>query len=678
MTFDIGAFFAILIFLIFWIQLPGMYLMRRLLPQKSTAAIRHLAGFFGGTVLAAFIYWIECLVGFPLLLVAGPLLSIASIVTCGKKFSRHLPQFKLRPTYIILFVGIYIFSVLSFQLRYMGATEGITTQVFHDYLFHTGNIAALSRNFLACDIRVSSLVFYYHYFTDLLFAMAKHIFGTEAFAIYMNGNALVAAWPLSLALIILGNRITAGEQVKEKTYLMACGGLFVSGICLLFINVKYNTFPLSWMDNHFFTNGNSLAITVAVHILALELLAMVWDKAYSNRYAVLFFLLSIAATTVKGTTGVLVVAAIWAVFIVELFISRQFKMQKLIYGLASGVGFLAAYLFVVAGFTTSGSNNRTVSLDPAASIAGTRVGQVLDLLGVDYSIWPITVLACIACAICMVGPLVLPFAGFVVKKCRPLFKEKYIGDIYDWFAIGTVLMGLVGFCLLAIPGFSQGYMVITGSPFIFYCSMRYIWGENIGTRSLLEEKSGKVTIRESANKTWLFNFIKKWSYCFMVIGCFMLLCDMVYFIKTDIDAQAVYTSDAGDADDLVDADTMAAYFWLRDNTDENAIIAVDRITENLDYREIFFYASAFSERQCYLEGYDYSSVSEDQVAAMKDINDRFYSDDAHIAESAMEINFINYLVVTKHSHPDYVPSSPRLQLVFSNDSVEIYEFLRYE
>ncbi len=63
---------------------------------------------------------------------------------------------------------------------------------------------------------------------------------------------------------------------------------------------------------------------------------------------------------------------------------------------------------------------------------------------------------------------------------------------------------------------------------------------------------------------------------------------------------------------------------------------------------------------------------------MKDINERFYSEDADIAESAMDINYIDYLVVTKHSHPDYEPTSPRLQLVFSNDSVEIYEFLRYE
>ncbi len=678
MTFDIKAFFAILIFLIFWIQLPGMLLMKRLLPSEVSAATRHLSAFFGGAFIAAGLYAVESLTGLPLLLAEGPLLSICAIAFYYKKHKGIRPAIKFRPTYFVLFAGIYILSVLSFQLRYVGAVEGTTTQVFHDYLFHTGNIAALSRSFPAVDIRVSSLTFYYHYFTDLFFAMAKHVFGTEAFAIYMNGNALVAAWPLSLALIVVGDRITEGGKVKEKNYLVACGGLFVSCICLLFINVKYQTFPLSWMDNHFFTNGNSLAITVAVHILLLELLAIVWDKAYSNRYAALFLLLTLVATTVKGTTGALVVAAIWAVFIVELVITRQFKKQKLIYGIASTLGFLAAYLFVVAGFTTSGSNNRTVSLDPIASIAATRVGQVLNLLGVDYSTLPITLLACIMCAIFMVGPFVLPFAGFVVKKCKPLFKEKAIGDIYDWFAIGTVIMGLVGFCLLAIPGFSQGYMVITGAPFIFYCSMSYIWSKSPSIGDRVEAVPNQKATSQRKCKDCIFAFIKKWTYCFMGIGCLMLLCDIAFFIKTDLDAQKVYASQAGDADDLVDSDTMAAYFWLRDNTDENAIIAVDRITENLDYREIFFYASAFSERQCYLEGYDYSSVSEDQVAAMKDINERFYSEDADIAESAMDINYIDYLVVTKHSHPDYEPTSPRLQLVFSNDSVEIYEFLRYE
>ena len=96
--------------------------------------------------------------------------------------------------------------------------------------------------------------------------------------------------------------------------------------------------------------------------------------------------------------------------------------------------------------------------------------------------------------------------------------------------------------------------------------------------------------------------------------------------------------EAGDRADLVSRDTMEAYLWLRDNTPEDAKIAVDRFSEELDYRNIYFYAGAFSERQCYLEGYDYSDISEDM------------------------------------GHPDYQGDNWQLDLVFENDDVRIYKY----
>ena len=41
---------------------------------------------------------------------------------------------------------------------------------------------------------------------------------------------------------------------------------------------------------------------------------------------------------------------------------------------------------------------------------------------------------------------------------------------------------------------------------------------------------------------------------------------------------------------------------------------------------------------------------------------------------AMDMNGIDYLVVTKLGHPDYKCTSMKLKLVFENEDVKIYQY----
>ena len=118
---------------------------------------------------------------------------------------------------------------------------------------------------------------------------------------------------------------------------------------------------------------------------------------------------------------------------------------------------------------------------------------------------------------------------------------------------------------------------------------------------------------------------------------------------------------------------MEAYFWLRENTPEDSIIAVDKFSEELDYRNIYFYASAFSERQCYIEGYDYSDVTESRVEGMLSLNETFFTGDMMERDVSIEVNGINYLVATQQAHPDYEPLGIDYEKVFENSEVTIYK-----
>ena len=651
--FNLGILLLFVIFNIFWYQVPGQLFSMLLMPRSMRASSRLLAGYFLGFTVMAAIYMVESLTGIPYLLAAaGPIFSVATLLYWLKRGKRSVLNAgeHIRPTHIIIFVIIYLVSFLSFQFWYARACSGITTQVYHDFLYHTGNIISLSRSFPNFDIRVDGVMFYYHYFMELIYAMCKHVFGMDAFTLYMNGNCLVCAWPLTLALASLGDRLVGNRQIAEKRYFFYCFGTMLSCIAIYPAIVVGARFPISWTDNHLFGNGNALGLCVSLTILYLDVIVEVWYKSFSKRSLVLVTLLMVALTGFKGNAGIAMAAITVAVFVIESIIIKRVSKHRLAYTIASVVAFVATYLVVDVGVAVQGSNNRTTVVSPQGSLDFSRVGEFIErVLHQDYMAFPWIVIAIPLCAIVIVGPLFIPMLGWFIKKFKGLFATWQIGDVYDWFAIGSIIIAILAYSFITIEGLSQGYMIIGVAPLIFYGVIRYIEG-------------GAARI------------FRNYSLAIWAIGALFLALDISWYCYAGVQQNAKYAVEAGDADDLVSHDTMEAYFWIRDNTEEDALVAVDRHTESLDWRQIYFYCSAFSERQCYIEGYDYTDVDETVSDAMMEINDMFYSEDSMEADAAMEMQGIDYLVVTKHSHPDYVCTSPRLELKFENEEVRVYRF----
>ncbi|MBQ7148605.1 MAG: hypothetical protein IJR96_07615 [Pseudobutyrivibrio sp.] len=651
MTFSITITLLFLLYSIFWLQVPGMLFCDILLPRRLKFSSRLLAGYFIGFMYMAALYYMESLLKVPgIIMVAGPVTSIIAIIYYFKKGRPSIFNAgeRFRLTYLIIFVFIYMASAFGFQLKYLFAFSGQTTQVYHDFLFHTGNIASLSRSFPNTDIRISGLTFYYHYYYELIFAMCKHIFKMDAFRVYMNGNALVCAFPLTLALVTLGERIRGVKSYYNFEYFFFCFGLLVSGICLLPLNVVGGRFPLSWMDNHFFTNGNAMGLAMSLTILTIDVLTEIWYDKLVFRNVIAIYLLGAAATGFKGTTGILLVAITWIVFVVELIIIRHFHVQQLLYNLALTTGFALTYVLVTVGLNPSGANNRAMQLTCAGTLDSGRVGQLFARLGLDYMAMPWVIFAVILTVFFIWGPCVLPFIGFTIEKFQTLFKEGVIGDVFDWFAIGSVLMGTIGFCFVSVPGQSQVYFVITNAGLLFYCAMRYLVQKRV-------------------------RLIYKYMQIWFAICTAVLIFDVANYCRDDFNQTAIFHTPSDGRADLVSEDTMEAYFWLRDNTPEDSIIAVDKFSEELDYRNIYFYASAFSERQCYIEGYDYSDVTESRVEGMLSLNETFFTGDMMERDVSIEVNGINYLVATQQAHPDYEPLGIDYEKVFENSEVTIYK-----
>jgi hypothetical protein len=125
-------------------------------------------------------------------------------------------------------------------------------------------------------------------------------------------------------------------------------------------------------------------------------------------------------------------------------------------------------------------------------------------------------------------------------------------------------------------------------------------------------------------------------------------------------------------------DEYEGMVWLRDNTDKNAVFAADRFY-NADTSDIlnarYYNYTAFSERQCYLEGYEYIytydenflSVVNGRIAVLNGV----YSNDPDSLRRLIGEG-VNYLVCSRRIHPDFVLDRSFGTSVFENEGMTIY------
>lgn len=648
-----------LVFNLIWIQLPGLLVFDLLGGKKQHWATKCLGGYVIGVMLLVVEYFIECncfLYG--IITFFNPLLAAFIIITWLIN-GRHLElpeEGRIRIEQIVVFIELLIFAFIAFQAKWVNALTYERIQINHDLLYHVGNIVALSDTFPAMDPRVTGVSFYYHYFYDLLFAMCKHMFGMDAYTLLITGMPLIVAWPLGLAMIILGERVYVPKYEWEKgkgfntRYFFCCTGMLLSCVVIYPINVIASFVPLSWPNDHFFTNYNTMGLAVAVFILVIDYIVTIWQEKADWKNLLVLALYTAMLTGVKGPCGMMLLAITFAVLVSEGYIEKNWSFSKLYYFLTELASFLLIYVVVVAGFGGTGDNNRAIRLTAEGTLTNSRVAQVFyKYLDIDPYAFPLVLLVAVLIAICLMGPGFMSFLGFLGIKIRELVKTNHVGELYDWVSIGTIVIGVCGCLMLTIEGFSQGYMVITAVPCFFYCYVRYL-------------QLGKS------------RFIKFIQYLTFALGFGLLVGDLAYYLYDDIFVEAGYTYESDEPMAYVSPLEMEGYIWLRDNSEKDDLVVSDRQSENLDYRSTFFYVTAFAERPVFLEGHSYSSISEEDYNVLRGINGSFYSADEERARMAFEEYGIDYLLVHRSVHPDYVKGTNRLILCYENEDISIYKY----
>ena len=176
-----------IVFVIFYVQIPGMLIMRacRVRPKHTSAAFA--IGLLSGWALNMLLYFVSDALHTNVLLYAVPpamsllyyLLALRGVFEEGFLIKRVRPS-KISPAFCVFAALSLLFVFLKTQYVYMSPEYCDFIYMNVDKAYHMGLINSLSHGYpLECPW-FSGLYFNYHIFTELLYSVPIRLFGLTA------------------------------------------------------------------------------------------------------------------------------------------------------------------------------------------------------------------------------------------------------------------------------------------------------------------------------------------------------------------------------------------------------------------------------------------------------------------------------------------------------------------
>lgn len=641
----------LLIYIILYALIPGFFLKEYLLKKNSSFCFTLILSFYLGFFVLMAEYFICSILNilflFPWINI---LFSIAYLIAKRKKIISwakgiHFQKKMLLPVLYILF--IYFLSYIYVTLPYANLLSKEVIYLPEDYFNHIGLITSLSKGFPAYDLKVSGTVLYYHYFQDLFFGMCKNIFRMASYDLLIQGTPMLVSFTFGVSTYAF---MKPKENTNQKWTAFSVFFIFV---CLANCGIPLARTTLSsgytaWYNYHIFTsiNANAFGLSaVSTLLLVIEKLDL---KQFSLKDASLLFILLFITTGIKGPYGIVVLVAFSLALLLKVLTEKEKDTRVLLYILSSFLGFYIAYRYVITGTNAYGTSKTT---EVSLSLTGTLERTIFSSIANHGTL--MILLGLLVVAVVAIGPMMIYYCKALVLDIRKAFQHSLKIELatMHW----TVIIGIGGFLLVNQSGYSQGYFLnVAILPMLYLCF-----------NEVLNEK------------------ITKLDQCYLsvitVFGLILMALDGKVNLAKGLAAQDALGLhyNVAVSDYSITQEEYEGLEWLRENTDQNAIVATDHRgitgyeTAGNDCR--FFAYSALSERQMYLEGFSYSSVSAEALEEKIEVNDAIYASGGETLYKLLENNHIDYVIVTKRYTDAFDPVYEKIQPCFSNDAMTIYK-----
>lgn len=657
---DILEVLSFLYVLLVWVWGPGAFILSLMCKKKALYGFGTLS-FAVGVFFLAIAYAACIFFMFPLTQTfLGPVLTLLFILQKMSKSKKNLmleAVLYFKSAFIFWVFGIILISlvIIMFFLE-NPAPELINgaTSYNPDVLWSVGNMEAFARQFPPIDSRISGLPFYYHYFsmlyrmalaslafidsfkvTTLLYPASNIIFIMFALRFFYSSFSQSTEWLPSLFYVVITLMTACLSSVFN---FFKSGGLFL------------NIFDL-WIYRPF--HGFELCLPFFLISLGLICRIILWHSVLRKWLYIIIFIMSCAATASKAPAGFL--------FLFATFCLLFFEYARMVWegkSMSSPIIYLFVFFASLAGFVIT-----YFSLLGPSNVASDMHFQPGWLI---WKTWfystglPYSKIFTLLIPFHLAGFIPFGFLGsilYVISKGADCFSPSFA------VVFGASFVGVLGGYLFQQVGFSNLQFLLLVVP--CYNLLACNWFVLNFKRLSGFMRSSLILILIISFSSFLSTMAlhstraidKIWSVC----------------LRTPTRIVPHYG--------YMKKDEFLALQWISENTPTDAVIAGEKIWVSDDRSDIsrgavYFYYSAFSKRQLYLEGWGFSiyrinnaKASDGELKRRLTIIEQIFSNNGRVKELLIQEK-INYILVDKDLRPDFYPQG--LDCVFENKGVSVF------
>lgn len=522
------------------------------------------------------------------------------------------------------------------------------TTYYQDQLFNVGNVSALVHDFPADDIRNAGMGFSYHYLYNMFLAIYGNIFEITSF------DLIFKLFPITQLMLFAGS-----------SYLLFTRFIKNRMLCVL------ASFLILLADRYFFFHAMWAAFgtTFGFALAALSLYfflgyikrmdeAKIWDKDF------ILSMVFLAATSFAKAPYAFILLAGYGLMILWRLIKSKNKKALFIHGVIAIIAIAVSVVTLLMG--VKGYNSLTIgfgtfmtALSPSYYVlAMQNLGGVLSPAMIKLMTYPVFLAINYTFAVMGFFSLL-----FVIIKYR---KEKLMTEKLLFILI---ILGLIVGSVTQQPGSSNMFFMMAVVPYglmgIILTFKRVFADENV---------------KKKAAKTWLVIIIVLSA--ISLVNQINLIRIQSYQVVKPYPVLGYTEEPLLNHDSSVNCITAEEYegmMYLRENTEKTDIIAGDRYfysPDQSDYYARYFYYTAFSERQFYLEGYNYVNTKQedfmDIINDKKDLLAKVYSGDTDAVKELKEQG-VTYIVKSEFTSPAFFLDNELGEIVFGNNDIVIYK-----
>lgn len=678
-------FIKFILFIIIYVTLPGYLIVRKIEHICNLSVLFTLCSIMGISILAG-TYIISSFLQFlPLIYWISPICSIVSCILLKLDCKNNVLDksvFRIDIKLLCVLSLMLVYSITSRALKAFPDLSG-DTSFFMDSMYIITNSSAMTDGLFTDSLNFPGFLLRYHSITNILQACAINVTGISAV------NIFLVYWPILYIPIGL-----AGIHALIITYRKS--DRFASLAILLMIISEHltvavfhifdfaNLEPKLYMaignlEAYYLVLPNGIDIAIPAILSTAIIIIKCYQKDCSMFLSVLLtFLFTGIATGAKLPFGICICGALAGTLLFMLLQKKKRKkiMKPFLLFLSSILGVLVIYIVLI--YSSSSAGESTASL---FNLLDTRNSlhfeytyyRLLEYLPHTISEWfqnheLFSMLLMLPISMFFILPFFMPM--FITWSVVQMSKFRQITET-NMLMCGIAVCGICGHYFTAFDGYAQVYFFF--SAIFFIEILGFYWAvDNFKTLHY-------------SRKIILLVILSASTFCFMQTSIQQMkdnIKNACHIIKRQYTANAEIPAPSWDSITAYEYEGMQ---WLKENTPEDSLIAIDRYFNSYTEQEnkleaidqaLYFYYPAYSERHMFLGGFSYSPRTNEMkkwLNAQIDVLDKLYDSDYENKAKLMEEYHIDYLVVSKFISGNFKENDAELEEVFKNRDISIYQ-----